>query len=156
MCQVSHHDQEKKEGSWVYLAMGGFGRFPLVASQGFHVRDGGGGDDARARGGVRACVHGPKLAHDHAHVSHLRRVHSCDGQGEHPGVVCGYGLGRGVHGHGHDHGCAHESVHGHGLYHVPHCAHECGGALDLHCDRGHGYPHACEHVFGQQHDHDHV
>lgn len=156
MYQVSLPDQEKKEGSRACPVMGGHGRFPLVSSHQFHVGAGGGDDDARAHGGVRACAHGPELAHDHARVSHLQRVHSCGGQGEYPGLVCGCGLCHGEHGHGHGHGCAHESVHGRGLYHGPHCAHGCGGALDLYCDHGCAYHHAGDHVCGHQHDHGHA
>lgn len=139
VCQVSPPDQERKEGSQVYPAMGGLEQFPQAPSWWFHVGDhgGGGGDDARAHGGVRACVRGPALSHDHARVSHLQHVHNCDGQGEYPGLVCGCGLGRGVHGHGHDQHGTHENVPCQDVYYVLHCAHGCGGAHDLYCDHGH-------------------
>lgn len=156
MCQVYHADQERKEGSQVYPATGGLGQFPLASSRWFHERAGGGGDDARARGGVHACGHGRVPAHDHARVSDLRRVHNYGGQGEYPGLVYGCGLGHGANGHGHDHGCARESVHDRGLYHGPHHAHGCGGGHDLYRDRGRACPHACDHVCGQHCDHDHA
>lgn len=142
VCRVSHADQERKEGSRVYPVMGGVEQFPRASSRWIHVSAGGGGDDARAHGGVRACAHDPVPARDHARVSHLQSVRSCGGRGEYPGLACGCGLDHGVHGHGHDYGCVRENVHDHGLYHVPH--------------REHAYPHAYDHVCGQLCDHGRV